>query len=119
MNLKFIEANGVKIAEVVSDGVAINTTQDALDLIANAWYQGASHVILHENSLRPAFFDLKTGMAGEILQKFTNYHMGLVIIGDFDKFESESLKAFIIECNRGRQIAFVSDKDAALTKITS
>jgi hypothetical protein len=118
MNLEFIEINGLKVAEVGSAGVAINTTQDALDLIADAGYQGASHIILHENNLGPGFFDLKTGMAGEILQKFTNYRMGLVIIGDFDKFESESLRAFITECNRGRQIAFVPDKNAALAKIT-
>lgn len=118
MNLKFIEANGFTIAEVISDGVVIHTTQDALDLIANAGYEGASYVILRENSFKPAFFDLKTGMAGEVLQKFTNYRMGIAIVGDFNNIESESLKAFITECNRGRQVAFVPDRDAALTKLT-
>ena len=29
-----------------------------------------------------AFFNLRTGLAGEIMQKFVNYHLRLVIIGD-------------------------------------
>ena len=110
--------SGHKIAEVVSDNVVINTAQDALDLMADARYQGADCLILHEKQLPAEFFDLKTGMAGEILQKYTNYRMRLAIIGAFE-FESESLKAFMLESNRGRQVAFVPDREAALAKLAS
>lgn len=118
MTFEIIEAKGRKVAEVPPGGPVIDTVQDALDLIANAQYRGASHVILHESGLTPAFFDLTTGLAGEVLQKFTNYRMGLAVVGDFDKFGSASLQALIAEANRGAQVAFVPDREAALAKIT-
>ena len=113
--LDIFKISGCKMAEVVSDNVVINTVQDALDLIATAQYQGADCLILREEHLPAEFFDLKTGLAGKILQKYANYRMKLVVIGKFD-FESESIKAFMAENNRGRQVAFVPDRAAALAK---
>ena len=117
MDLIIFEVNKQKIAEIISEGIVINKTQDVLDIIGNAGYQGAGSVILKEDHLRPEFFDLRSGMAGEILQKFSNYRMKLAIIGEFEKFKSKSLKAFISESNRGNQIFFVSDRDTAITRL--
>ena len=118
MELNVFELNGEKVAEVVSAEVVVQTARDALDLMATAQYEGADCLILCERHLHAAFFDLKTGLAGEILQKYANYRMKLVIIGEF-AFESESLKAFMLESNRGRQVAFVPDRQTALAKIAS
>ena len=41
----------------------------------------------------------------------------LAIIGEFEKYKSESLKAFIRESNQGKQVFFVSDRDTAIAKI--
>lgn len=87
--------------------------------MANASYQGATSIILYEKNLKLEFFELKTGMAGEILQKYTNYHIRIVIVGEFEKFDSKSLKAFIVESNRGKLVAFMPDRETALAKITS
>ena len=54
---------------------------------------------------------------GEILQKFSNYRMRLAVVGDFAVHVSSSLKAFIAESNRGAQIAFVADREAALERL--
>ncbi|MCK7528774.1 MAG: DUF4180 domain-containing protein [Ignavibacteriales bacterium] len=35
------------------------------------------------------FFDLKTGIAGEILQKFSTYNVRLAILGDFQNIKAE------------------------------
>ena len=117
MELELTETNGLTIAEAVSAGIVVATVQDAVDLIGNAAYLGADYTLLHERHLGPEFFDLKTGLAGEVLQKYANYRMGLVVIGDFDAIGSESLRALIRECNRGGRIAFVPDRDAALARI--
>ncbi|CAN5901579.1 DUF4180 domain-containing protein [soil metagenome] len=119
MQLNMLELGGQTVAEVLSEEVVINDTRDALDLMATAQYQGATGIVLYEKNLKPEFFDLKTGMAGEILQKYTNYRMRIAIVGDFEKFESKSLKAFIVESNRGKMVAFVSDRETALAKISS
>ena len=43
--------------------------------------------------------------------------MKLAIVGDFDKYESKSLKAFIYECNRGKDIFFTGSIDEAVTML--
>jgi hypothetical protein len=118
MELNIFEVKKHIIAEIKSEEIVINDTQDVLDVMANASYQGARSIILYEEHLRPEFFELRTGLAGEILQKFSNYRMKLAIIGAFEKYKSKSLKAFIGESNRGNQIFFVPDRDAAIAKIT-
>jgi len=115
--MKMIELNQHKIAEVTQSQQVIQNVQDALDLMANASYQGATAILLHEKHVPPTFFDLRTGLAGEILQKYTNYQMKLAIVGEFEKFESKSLRAFIIESNRGNQVFFAPNREAALEKI--
>jgi hypothetical protein len=117
MELRIAETEGHPFAELVADGVVIETARDGLDLIGNASYQGVDHLLLYAESLAPDFFDLGTGLAGEILQKAANYRVRLTIVGAFDRVESESLRAFIVEANRGRQVAFVADRDAALATI--
>jgi len=51
--------------------------------MADIYYQGFDAIILHEKTITPVFFDLKTGIANEILQKFSNCRMRLAIVGDF------------------------------------
>ena len=117
MELKIFEVNQQKIAETISDGVVIKDTQDALDIMANADYQGARSIIVYEQHLKPEFFALQTGLAGEILQKYANYKMKLAVVGEFEKFKSNSLQAFIVESNRGELAFFVPDRETAIAKI--
>ena len=86
--------------------MVINTVEDGLDLLGDLYYQDFDSVVIHEKNITPHFFDLKTGIAGEILQKFAQYRLPLVVIGDFSKYKSGSLEAFILESNKGRHINF-------------
>lgn len=118
MELNFFEIQQHHIAEVISDKIVINNPQDALDIIAEANYHGADRIIVYEQHLPEAFFELRTGLAGEILQKCANYRMKLAVIGTFEKFKSNSLQAFIGESNRGQLAFFVSDRATAIAKLT-
>ncbi len=118
MNLEIIQLANAKIARYLSEDTVIHTVQDALDLMGNADCQGARNIVLEEKNLDPGFFALKTGIAGEILQKFSTYRMKLAIIGEFGESDSQALGAFIIECNRGNHIFLVSDFDSATKKLT-
>lgn len=114
---EFIEhqINSHKAIEIVTDEVIINTEQDALDLMANVDYQyDSKKLILRENNLNPDFFNLKTGLAGAILQKFSNYRVQLAIIGDFSQYHSNSLRDFIYESNKQKRILFVENIEQAL-----
>jgi hypothetical protein len=119
MELRIIEHNGRRIAEAIDNETLIATVQDAVDLLGNADYLGARGVLAHGAQFAPAFFDLKTRIAGEILQKFANYHMRLAIVGDFSDRAGASLRAFIAECNRGRHVFFASDKETALRMLAA
>ena len=114
MKIEEHKIKGARIAEIVSDDVLIKTSEDGLDLMGNMYYQGFDKIILQEKHLAPDFFDLKSGMAGEILQKFSTYRMQLAIVGDFDKYTSKSLQDFIRESNKGKLVNFVASNALAL-----
>lgn len=115
MKIETHNINDIKIAEVISEGNIINKTEDGLDLLGNLYYQGFDKIIIYEKSIIPDFFDLKNGIAGEILQKFSNYRVRLAIVGDFAKYKTKSLSDFMYESNKGRHINFVSSRAEAIT----
>ena len=94
------------VAEVAANNMLLTAPEDANDLLGNAYYQGFDGMIISADKISPRFFDLKTRLAGEILQKFSTFRMRLAIVGDFSVFPSESLKSFIYESNRGNLIHF-------------
>lgn len=114
MNIIPHEIAGVKIAEIVSEEVILNTVEDGLNILGDLYYGGFDKIIIYEKNISPEFFDLKTRIAGDILQKFTQYGMPLIIVGEFSKFNSKSLNDFIFESNRGRQVKFVGTREEAL-----
>nr|HPR34001.1 DUF4180 domain-containing protein [Prolixibacteraceae bacterium] len=77
MKIEMVKINGIHIAEIHSETVVIGDTQDALDMMAECAYQGSYKIIVQQKNIRPEFFDLKTGIAGEVLQKFSNYRAQL------------------------------------------
>ena len=106
---------GSRVALVHALDAPLADARDANDLIATVFYaQDCQKIVLPRTLLSPAFFQLRTGLAGEILQKFTNYRMALTIVGDFSREKSEPLQAFIHECNRGRQVCFAATQAQAL-----
>ena len=119
MDIILHETAGGKIAEIISDGIAIKDVGDALDLMAESRYLDAGKMIIYEKQVTPSFFDLKTRLAGDILQKFSNYRMQLALVGSFSKYKSKSLQDFIRECNKGNRIFFSENLDEALDKLSS
>lgn len=117
MNIQVHELRGIKIAEVLSDEILISTAEEGLQLIVDLYYQDFGEFMLHERNITPDFFDLKTGIAGEILQKFTNYRVRVAIIGDFAAYPGQSLKDFIFESNKGRQVYFLNSVEEAVERL--
>lgn len=105
-----------RIIEVVSDGIVISEPSDAMDLMGSLYGRGTDGIVIAAYSIAPAFFDLKTGLAGEILQKFTTYGFRLAIVGDFGNVESKSLRDFIRESNRVGRILFVESIQEAVDR---
>ena len=108
---------GISIAEILPGSADIATAEDLLDILADAGYNGSTGLIVHSGTLSKEFFDLKTGLAGEILQKFSNYRMRMAIIGDFSAVKSKALRDFIRESNTRGTINFVATKEEAIARL--
>lgn len=108
---------GITIAELLPGAAIIGSTEDLLDILADAGYNGSTGLIIHAGTLSAGFFDLKTRLAGDILQKFSNYRMRLAIIGDFPEVKSKSLRDFIRESNSRGTINFVSSYEEAILRL--
>ncbi len=59
MNIEINTYNGIPVAQIASDGIAIPDLEAALDLIGNCGYLGASHIFLNETRLHLTFSILK------------------------------------------------------------
>lgn len=119
MNIEHLKDNGTDIAVISSDEKLIVDVQSALDLAMTVKYEtGAARIVIAKAAICEDFFILRTGMAGEILQKFVNYHVKLAIYGDYSQYTSKPLKDFIYETNHGNDFFFVSTKEEAIQKLT-
>ncbi|WP_422658847.1 DUF4180 domain-containing protein [Paenibacillus sp. EC2-1] len=112
----FVDQQGnSKVAIVESSDMIIQDVQDAMDLMASVQYNHECFkILINKSNVTEDFFELKTRLAGEILQKYVNYRVKLAIVGDFEGYTSKSLKDFIYECNNGKQVFFMSNTEDAL-----
>ncbi|KKK07717.1 DUF4180 domain-containing protein [Micromonospora sp. HK10] len=104
------ERAGVPVLVCDPAGPPLTTERDALDLIGAA-FAGAEVVAVPAERLDPAFFSLGNRFAGEIMQKFVNYRLRLVVVGDISAHlaASAALRALVVESNRHDHVWFVPD----------
>ena len=99
---------------------AIPDGDTALELAVYARYEtGGSRLIIPKECFPPEFFRLSTGLAGEILQKWTNDQFQAAIYGDFtqETAASKPLRDFLYESNQGRDFFFVATREEALHRL--
>ncbi|MEV7357216.1 MULTISPECIES: DUF4180 domain-containing protein [unclassified Kitasatospora] len=114
------EQYGTTVLRLPAEGAPIREEQDAMDVIGDAFGRGASWVVVPVARLHPDFFTLRTRVAGGIVQKFVNYRVGLVVLGDIADHvaASDPLRDFVRESNRGRQLWFLADETELAARFT-
>lgn len=105
------EIAGARVLCCAPEGPILARAGDVSDFISAAWENKAALVAIPVQRLAEDFFRLRTGLAGEAIQKFVNYRLRLAIVGDVSAFarDSAALRDFINESNRGRHVWFVED----------
>lgn len=113
--MRIDELHGRRVHRLEASGERWTTNIASTDLIGAAMYERVDLLVIPVERVDPAFFDLSTGIAGELLQRAANYRVRLAIVGDVTPWtaESSSLRAFVDEAQRGGHLWFVTD-DAAL-----
>jgi hypothetical protein len=72
------------IAVIYSEVPLITNAQSALDLMATVYYEHkVTSMVISKEAISEGFFVLSTGFAGDVVQKFVNYHFRVAIVGDF------------------------------------
>jgi hypothetical protein len=101
------------------DGAPLDTVEAATEMVGEAAWGQVEIVAIPVERLTDDFFELKTGFAGDVAQKFVNYRLRLAIVGDIESRvgESVSLRAWVTESNRGRQLWFVPSRDALADRL--
>lgn len=98
----------------------MNDERSAVDFMARVLEETDCDRIIVDKAIVPEeFFDLSTGLAGSNLQKFVNYRMKIAFVGNFSIYQSKSLRDFIYESNKGKDVFFVDSEEQALEKLSS
>jgi|WetSurMetagenome_2_1015567.scaffolds.fasta_scaffold53557_2 PadR family transcriptional regulator, regulatory protein AphA len=97
-----------------TSGQFITSPQDLLDLLALGGEQGTNLFVLAEQNLAVEFYDLKTGFAGEVFQKLSNYGSRLAIVGDSEKVRSPRFRELMAESNKGTHVRFARTREEAV-----
>ena len=92
LSTKIYELHGVRVLECVPDGTTLRTYQDAVDLIGKTFENRATLIVIPVECLEDEFFQLKTRIAGELIQKFVQYRRRLVIVGDISRHLAEQFR---------------------------
>ncbi|MGL5889688.1 MAG: DUF4180 domain-containing protein [Bacteroidia bacterium] len=117
MKIEIHKTNNIEIAEILAEEFVINSADDGVDLVGSLYFQGVDKVIIDAKNIAPAFFDLKTGIAGEILQKFSNYRIRLAVVGNWTSYNNERLQEFISESNKFGHVNFAQTKEEAIERL--
>lgn len=102
---------------IASDrGISIATRDDVSDAVGASLGRG---LILSERDLGPAFFDLRTGLAGELVQKLVNYHVRTAIIVSTPEAHGERFAELAQEHATHPTVRFVHSMDDAIAWMDS
>lgn len=95
----------------VTERLRCQQADDIAALVGAALVEGG--LILTERELGPAFFDLRTGLAGELMQKFTNYNCCLALVIVSADRHGRSFQDLAREHRQHPLIRFFNEEDAA------
>jgi PadR family transcriptional regulator, regulatory protein AphA len=103
MEFSITQVNGIRFLECNMDGGVINDEAEALDLVALCGENQVDTVLLQTQNLAPGFFDLKTGIAGRIMLKLSNYKIRVAAVLPSDTTNQGRFYEMVLETNRGNQ----------------
>jgi Domain of unknown function (DUF4180) len=89
----------------------IGSMTDIPDVIGAVF--GAAGLILTESDVTPAFFDLRSGLAGELFQKITNYDLRLALVVVEPAKYGERFGELMYEHRQHRAIRFFDSQASA------
>src|ERR1044071_2110903 len=100
-----------KILIAADEGISIRSFSDISDAISACL--GGAGLILTEDDLGRDFFELRTGLAGEALQKVVNYRVRVALVLPDPTVYGERFSELAYEHSTHNQIRFVRSMEEA------
>ena len=119
MDYSLVQTESGQYLEFYTTAALLATEQDALDVIALCGEHDTNSLLLHGPTLAPGFFDLKTGIAGAILQKFVNYSMRVAIVVTPEQVGHGRFAEMAGESATSNQVRIYTDHTSAAQWLTT
>ncbi len=113
MNYQIRELESEKYIELMSSTEPLSTENDTLDLISLCWEHETNALMIHYAALSEDFFKLKTKLAGNMIQKFTNYGIKAAAIISQETIQTGRFKEMAMETNKGNHFRLYESKEEA------
>ena len=113
MNTRTLIAGKQVYVECVVDGGRLDGETAALELVAGCMEAGTNRLLVHGASLPAEFFDLKTGLAGAVLLKFSNYRIRCALLLTPEQVGTGRFYEMALEANRGDELHFAYNREEA------
>jgi hypothetical protein len=99
-------------------GLVVRSTENLSDVIS-ACFGSADGLLLTEDDLGKEFFDLRTGLAGELFQKLINYGVRTAIVAPDPAIHGERIRELALEHTSHPMIRFVPSIEEAKQWLSS
>lgn len=102
MNYRLVQTYPHPFIECLPDSGLIQNERDALDWLGICGELGIYRLLIHAPNLTDKFFDLSSGVAGEILLKFAVYRVKLAAVLSPELVNRGKFREMALETNRGQ-----------------
>lgn len=114
MNIHLVAKGDKNALEGMPGTRLLNTTEDVVDIIGLCFEHRVRSVLLYAENLTERFFDLSSGEAGAILQKFRNYRIRLAVVASQDGIhQSNMFREMVTEESQGDDFRIFDDRVSA------
>ena len=116
MEYQLVGSGSEAYLECLPQGGVIASEQDALDLVAACGENGTERLLIcSPATCRPEFYDLKTGLAGAVLLKWSNYFIKAAAVLTPELVGDGRFSEMVLEANRsGRLFRVFYERDKAV-----
>lgn len=104
MNYRLVEHAQNQYVECLPGDGRIENESDALELVAACGEYLTHRLLLYAENLAEDFFNLRSGLAGEVLQKFANYRIKTAAVLPPELVNQGRFREMALEANRSNQL---------------
>ena len=113
MEYHVVTLNSQNYVECLPGTSRLESEADALELVAACGEYRIDRLMLHAENLTDDFYHLQSGLAGQVLLKFSNYRIRVAAVLTPEKVNQGRFREVALETNRGNQFRIFFDRETA------